>query len=89
MGSLDTLCEILMEQIEFVACDDNFNNDDGTLNQEEFDRSIQKCDSLVGLSKQVVEIARIQLQAVDTAFKWNVPQENIPKSFGCVSPRIE
>lgn len=88
MGNLDNLSDILMSQIEFLSCDDNFNNEDGTFNQVEFDRSVKKSDTLVDLSKQMVDITRTQLQAVDTACKWNIGQEEMPKSIGYAPPKL-
>ena len=89
MANLDNLCDILMNQIDFMSCDDNFNKEDGTFDQSEFDRTVVKCDAIVNLSKQVIEIAKTQLNALDTACKWNVNPQEMPKSIGNNRLKIE
>ena len=89
MGNLDTLSDILMSQIEFFACDDNFNNDDGQFDQELFDRGMKKSETLLGLTKQMIEITKTQTQIVDVACKWGIKPKGATLTIADVPRGIE
>lgn len=67
MKSLQDLTEILFEQVEKLMIDDNFNDDNGNFSKELLDSELKKSNTLIDLSKQIVEVSSVQLDAVKVA----------------------
>lgn len=87
MKSLQDLTEILFEQVEKLMIDDNFNDDNGNFSKELLDSELKKSNALIDLSKQIVEVSSVQLDAVKVASQWNFNNSEMPKLLGLPGPK--
>lgn len=87
MKSLQDLTEILFEQVEKLMIDDNFNDDNGNFSKELLDSELKKSNALIDLSKQIVEVSSVQLDAVKVASQWNYQNSEMPKLLGLPVPK--
>lgn len=84
---MQDLTEILFEQVEKLMIDDNFNDDNGNFNKELLDSELKKSNALIDLSKQIVEVSSVQLDAVKVASQWNYQNSEMPKLLGLSAPK--
>lgn len=82
MKSLQDLTEMLFEQVEKLMVDDNFNDDNGNFSKELLDSELKKSNALIDLSKQIVEVSSVQLDAVKVSLQWGYKKYEMPKLLG-------
>lgn len=87
MKTLQDLTEILFEQVEKLMVDDNFNDDNGNFSNELLDSELKKSNALIDLSKQIVEVSSVQLDAVKVASQWNFSNSEMPNLLGLPVPK--
>ena len=87
MKTLQDLTEILFEQVEKLMVDDNFNDDNGNFSNELLDSELKKSKTLIDLSKQIVEVSSVQLDAVKVASQWAYKNSEMPKLLGLSAPK--
>lgn len=82
MKTLQDLTEILFEQVEKLMIDDNFNDDNGKFDKKLLDAELSNTESIITLSKQIIEVSSTQLTAVKVAAEWNFQKADMPTVLG-------
>ena len=82
MKTLQDLNQILFDQVEKLMIDDNFNDDNGKFDKKLLDAELSKTETIINLSKQIIEVSSIQLNAVKVAAEWNYKKADMPTVLG-------
>ena len=82
MKTLQDLNQILFEQVEKLMIDDNFNDDNGKFDKKLLDAELSKTETIINLSKQIIEVSSTQLNAVKVAAEWNYKKADMPTVLG-------
>lgn len=87
MKTLQDLNQILFDQVEKLMIDDNFNDDNGKFDKKLLDVELSKTESIINLSKQIIEVSSTQLNAVKVAAEWNYKKADMPTVLGISAPK--
>ena len=71
----------LFAELERLQDDDSYKNEDGTLNKDMVEAACLRADKVVSVSDKIMDLQRLQLQTVTTAYKMGY-KPKMPETLG-------